>query len=308
MPGILVHAQEAQLNILVDSGTSLIILPEMPGPNASVDARLESSAIDLDVSNIVWSLNGAIQKSGRGEKTFTFTTGSIGSRLLLTATINSPNGVVTKIFDYRVGSVDILWEGAGYVPPFYEGKNLWSKQGFIRFLAVPNLPDNPSTLIYQWSVNGEIVGNSSGTGKNAFILQDSILGLPRTVKVAVLKDQNTKLAEGSITLSASSPYMLVYENNPLYGFLFNKALAGEYQMGDKETTLTAFPLFFSINNRQDTDMGYSWSMNGGVADHNSSVTYRAPDTGGSSNITLRAQSVKNILQTVSANFQIKFGQ
>ena len=134
---LLALAQGAQLNILIDSGTSLLVFPATPGPNEQVTARLESSNIDLDISNITWSLNGKTVKSGQGVKDFAFISGDIGSRVLIVASIDSTRGKITKVYDFTVGSVDLIWEGGGYVPPFYSGRSLWARQGQLRLLAIP---------------------------------------------------------------------------------------------------------------------------------------------------------------------------
>ena len=45
-------------------------------------------------------------------------------------------------------SVDLLWQGETYVPPFYKGKSLWSDQSRITLFAIPQGLGNPANLNY----------------------------------------------------------------------------------------------------------------------------------------------------------------
>ena len=54
-------------------------------------------------------------------------------------------------------SVDLLWQGNGYVPPFYQGRTIWSKQSGVTVLALTQGLGNPSNLYFKWSKNGTSV-------------------------------------------------------------------------------------------------------------------------------------------------------
>jgi hypothetical protein len=298
---------QAQVNIITDSGITLILFPAIPGPNQQVMATLESSTLDLDTSTISWSVNGTIMKKALGEKRFSFSTGALGSRLLVTATINSTNGTFSKSEVINVGSVDLLWQGGGYTAPFYKGKAMWGNQTPLSLLAIPSVGRAASSLIYKWSVNGKVLANSSGVGKNSLTIADSILGLARTVKVDVLRDQDTVLATASLSLTPSSPNVLVYELNPLYGYLFQDEISDTYKMREKEVTFAAFPFFFSTPSRSDANMEYSWRTNSGTAETKSLSTYRAPENAeGSSNVSLTVTNPVKITQSASKKFQVEF--
>ncbi len=298
-------AQGAQVNIVIDSSTSLIISPQVPGPNTTVQARIESSALDLDVSNIIWTLNGAVGGSGVGKRQFSFTTGELGSRLTLTVKIESDRGTFTKSTIIEVGSVDLLWEGEGYTAPFYKGRTLWGKQSGLTFLAIPNV--GGTNLIYRWTLDGKVQGNSSGVGRNSFFISDSIIGLPRSIKIDIMRDQSTVLATASITLSPITPYVHVYEFNPLYGYLFQKELGSTYQMKAREVTFAAFPYFFSPVTRGNQNLGYSWRTNAGALETKSMATYRTPeDTAGYSDVTLRVMNNAKLTQSASKGIRVTF--
>ena len=206
-------------------------------------------------------------------------------------------------------SVDLLWQGETYAPPFYKGKSLWSNQSRITFFAMTNGLGNPANLGYKWTKNGTVLGNINGIGKNTLAFTDSILSRPQTIKVEILSEQKTVLASASVFVIPTPPVLAVYENNPLYGFMFHKEMAGEYKLQEKEVTFTAFPLFFSALNRIDNSVEYEWRTNVGDAENKNSVTYRAPDDAtGASQIQVSASNKEKILQSSNKSFLIEFGK
>lgn len=205
--------------------------------------------------------------------------------------------------------VDILWQGETYVPPFYQGGPLWSNQSRITLFALTQGLGNPTNLNYKWTKNGTVLGNINGMGKNTLAFTDSILSRPQVIRVDIISGQDTVLASASVYVAPEPPTLDVYENNPLYGFMFHKAVDREYKFQDKETTFTAFPLFFSVSDRTDNKIDYEWRTNSGDIETKNSVTYRAPDDAtGASQIQVSASSREQILQSFSKNFLIQFGK
>jgi hypothetical protein len=298
-------AQDARVNVVIDSSTSLSLSPATPGPNTSVQARLQSSALDLDASTITWTINGRTINSGVGLKQFNFTTGDIDARMVLTARIDSDRGTFTKTAIIEVGSVDLLWQGEGYVAPFYKGRTLWGNQTGLTFYAIPSV--SGSNLVYRWTLDGKVQGNSSGVGKNTFFISDSILGLPRAVKIEIVRDQSTVLATASVTISPISPYIHAYEFSPLYGYLFQKEVGSLYAMKEREITFAAFPYFFGPQNRGHQNFGYSWRTDAGALETKSLATYRVPEnTSGFSDIILRVTNNSKLTQFASKGFRVTF--
>lgn len=220
--------------------------------------------------------------------------------LILSFLISSPLVVSAQ-------SVDLLWQGDTYTPPFYAGKSLWSKQTKVTFLAIPNGLGNPKNLNYLWTKNGTVLGNISGVGKNSLSLMDTVFSKPVTIKVEILSSQEETLAEKSVTLTPTSPTILVYENNPLYGFMFHQEVDGTYKMSGEEATFTGFPFFFGEKNRTASNLLYKWRTSNGEAGTNS-VTYRitSGEVGGSS-VSLGLYDSDLIMQSANKSFLIQFG-
>jgi len=212
------------------------------------------------------------------------------------------------IFFIHAQEVDLLWQGDTYVSPFYQGRALWSNQSAITLAAIPRGLGNPAGLIYKWTRNGTVLGNISGIGKNSLSFSDSIISRPQTFKVDILSNDEKVLATASTFIVPISPTLLIYENNPLYGFMFHREINGVRKLQDQEITYTAFPFFYSVFNHTDNSINYEWRTNTGETESTNSVTYRIPDnTSGTSQIQVRAVSVDKILQDSNKSFLVEFG-
>jgi len=204
-------------------------------------------------------------------------------------------------------TVDLLWQGDVYTPPFYEGKSLWSKQARITFVAIPQGLGNPNSLNYKWTKNGTVLGSISGMGKNSLSFNDTIFSKPQTVKVEIVGNDNQPITSATETLVPTSPEVLVYEDNPLYGLMFNHEVGDKYKFNEKETSFSAFPLFFSVSNYTDDNLTYSWQTNSGVKEPARSITFRAPDEStGNSQIGISISNNLEIVQRVSKSFLVEF--
>ncbi len=213
--------------------------------------------------------------------------------------------------------VDILWQGETYVPPFYQGRSLWSNQSKINFVAIAQGLGDPAKLSYRWTKNGTVLGKNNGIGRNTLSFFDTVLSRPQILKVDIIKpnispggyDEYTILASAHITVTPIIPTLLVYENNPLYGFMFHRETSGTFKLKEKEITFSAFPFFFSALNRMDDAINYEWHTNIGEAKTANSVTYRVPDNvAGSSQVSVRASNRDEIMQYTSKNFLLEFGK
>lgn len=200
-------------------------------------------------------------------------------------------------------SVDLLWQGEAFTPPFYEGRTLWSSQSRVTFVAIPQGLGNANFLNYKWTKNGTVLGNISGVGKNTLSFEDSVISRPQTIKVDVIGSDGAVLASNTVSINAQSPSLLVYENSPLYGAMFHREVGQIFPMRESEVTFTAIPFLFSGS------ANYSWRTNSGEVSNTNSVTFRIPEeTSGSSQVSIDADSVNKILQSASRNFLIRFSQ
>ncbi|MHB0978313.1 MAG: hypothetical protein ACYC1K_02860 [Minisyncoccota bacterium] len=311
------HAQmspEQALEQLTQT-VSINMSPEYPGPNSNVNISIESFSTDLDTSKITWSVDGVEKKSGLGVKNFSLQTGASGKPETVSILIEPQIGnSFIKTVVVQPGEVDLLWQGKSYTPPFYKGRSLWSNQGQVILFAVPHTsspdgtPLRPSNLIYRWSKDGTVLGSQSGAGKNSITLTDSVLSLPQTITVEVLSDANTIVGSKSIRLASITPSVLIYEDSPLYGPLFNREVGEKFVLGSQEVSFSAFPLFFSTVSNSAQNISYSWGTNNVSEQPGSKITFRAPSEGsGSSNISLKIDNTLKLLQGTQRSFLVQFG-
>ncbi len=204
-------------------------------------------------------------------------------------------------------SVDILWQGETYAPPFYEGRALWSKQSNIKFVAIPQGLGSAASLNYRWTRNGTVLGNSSGIGKNSIKFKDSLFSKPYTMRVEIVNSSDKVLAESSVSVTAIEPVLLVYEKNPLYGYMFHRQVDKAYKLNKGEVTLSAFPLYAGSTERETPTFSYKWRAGEGVSS-GSSVTYRAPEGAeGYAQVNLSFSDEGRVMREISRDFLIQFG-
>jgi hypothetical protein len=204
--------------------------------------------------------------------------------------------------------VDLIWQGETYTPPFYKGRALWSNESKIMVVAIPHINGvtNTSNLIYRWTKNDVVLGNVSGVGKNSLSFQDTILSKPQTVKIDVFSGENEFLATANTVLTPATVSILVYENNPIYGFLFHREAGGGYSLRESEITFSAFPLFFS-EKRLGSNVEFEWRTNTGSTGDGVSATYRAPEgISGTSQIFLHILDKERMRQDARKNFRVEF--
>lgn len=304
--------------LAVSSGdVSISISPQFPDQNQLVKISLSSYSVNFDVSEIVWTLDGKIQTRGIGKKDFSFTTGKIGTKNNISAVIKTTDGDIEKDLVVAPSSVTLIWEAANsYTPPFYKGKAGFSYQSGARITAIPNITDSSGAkissknLVYKWKKGGEILSDSSGYGKSSLDIPASNLADDISVDVEVSTTDSGRAATKHISIRQDDPQVLIYENNPLYGILFNKAATGDYSMKDQEMSFTAFPYSFNTYSKNSANIKYSWTMNDKSAfssgDKSSIILRREGDAKGQSKIFVGVQNAGRILQNATANFILDF--
>ncbi len=203
-------------------------------------------------------------------------------------------------------SVDIIWQGEVYAPPFYQGKALWSNQSRVTLVAVPQGLGNPANLNYKWIKNGTVLGNINGVGKNSISFVDSIFSKGKTIEVEIISGPKS-VASASVFIKPVAPILAVYENNPLYGFMFHREVGEIYDIRGQEITFAMFPFFVSTLSRADSALNYRWEANGKNTGSSSSATYRIPEnTSGSSNISASFSNTEEITQRAGKSFLVQF--
>ncbi len=296
-------------------GIDISSSPANPAPGSNVTVSLDSFSTNLSGASISWSVNGKTMTSGVGMESITVQAPITGKTLQVMATIVTVEGAnIQKLISVTSGSVDIVWETSGYVPPLYEGKTPYAYQNTVTFIAMPQLVDgsgnpiNPKNLIYQWKKNTFVLGSQSGYGKQRLTVTGSVIAEPLTIDVTVSSADGSAHAEAQIKLQPGSPSILFYQDDPLYGVLYNSAITGTLRLIHNQTKVIAAPYGFDVAAQ---GLVYNWSINGAAQSNlsgsRSAVLGVNGGQQGSSNIDLSLQNTGNdILQGAESSFTAIF--
>jgi hypothetical protein len=293
------------------------VSPEIPKPGDEVTITTELYGdIDLNTILVTWKVNGVVQLKGVGKKSFTFTMGNTGKTTTVdfeAAPTNAP--AIMKTFSFAPVDVDILWQANTYTPPFYKGKALFTPEANVTFIALPNIiiggkRVDPSDIVYNWKVDRTVDGENSGFGKSSYDYTGSIILKPVLIQAEVYAAaNNTFKGLNGFTLANVFPQALIYEDSPVYGILFNKALQNQYTIKDDEVQLEVTPYFFSADGKNQ-DVTYKWDLNNSPLDipsfQNSAIFRRKDDKRGSANIFLTIGNPSKILQQAVASLGLIF--
>ena len=304
---VLVYKTSSVLAQVRDTDIVLNITPENPGPNQDVNATLNSYAINLDKTNISWSLNNQERMTGIGKKSFFFKTGNSGLSIILSITIETIDGQsISKTMTITGASVDLLWEAYdAYTPPFYKGKTLVLSQGQFKVVAIPNLINQnekviPSNLSYVWTQDGTKKLDSSGWGKNFFVFQNSYLDKENVVEVIASNISGSSNASGKIILRTTNPKILFYENDPSLGVKWENALNNGFIINKNGTIIVAEPYFFSPKNIASSELSFDWFLGGQKTEtpDPKNILSIKPDTGQSG-----VSTIKTVINNINTLFQ-----
>lgn len=291
--------------------------PVNPGPGDRISVTVKDVVGNLDEKEIIWTLNGKIEKRGIGEKNFEFDLGPLGS----VSTVKVTTNVLSKTIQIRPTEVDIIWESDGYAPPFYKGKVLRVYQSGLRLVAIPNFISSAGDLIdrtrlvYNWRNSGVLNAPGSGYAKSLLIYPGSTITRPLKMAVEVSSIDGTHKGGEEIVVEATEPLVFLYEDHPLYGTQYNKSLNDAVlELQDREVRVAAVPLYFSTANKADEKLKYSWNINGFAALNKSfrdSVVLRregdlSAQTSNQSNVRLQLDNQEEFMQSYIANFRVKF--
>lgn len=309
------HSTFAQIPKEID-GVSIDTSIDSPKPGQNVEVYVESFNFDLNSSSIVWMVNGKVQNQGVGVTKTTVTAPKIGSKMTVSAAIKSPDGrEIQKIVTIKTGYTDIVWESSGYTPPFFQGKLPFSYQNSVKLIAMPHLSADgvneidPKTLVYSWKRGGKYIENGQGYGKQSVVIAPDDLPKTLDITVDISNRDQTEHTSGTITLEPSEPNLSFYEEDSLYGVLFNKTLSGTVPLKNTEMKVLAIPYGFNLIGK---DISYAWYINGLEQSNlfkNRSITIKTRgDTDGRSNINLEIRNLDDILQGAREEFEVYFSK
>lgn len=302
------------LTALAAGPINIRTIPAFPGPETFTTVRVESFIVDIKGSRLIWLLNDAPVQDGIGATEYKFTTGGLGSESIFEVLISTPDGKNFKeTLRIYPAAIDLLWEADTYTPPFYKGKALPTHRSSIKVMALPQFGSekiSTQTAHYQWTLN-----QSTGAGKGTGISSVSVEASPQGGAVSITAEvtSNDGLHKGARTMQipSVSPEVVFYEDSPIYGIRWERALLGIVSTPDPEYRVHGTPFFFAKTDRDYGNLVYQWYVNNqplrmspGV---NEDITVLRGDAPSAQHkVLLRAQNNKRPTQKGAQAFDIRF--
>ncbi len=302
---------------LREQTVDLIVTPDTPKANSIATFEVKSYAVDLNRSTISWGVNGVNKLIGMGERKFTATMGPNGKTTTITAKITDVDGnTLTKEISITPEDIVLYWQALdSYTPIFYKGKALPTYESTVRVVAYPDFSQGgskikPNNLIYTWYRNGVIAEDASGYGKNYITFKMDYTNPQEVIKVVATDINHSLSSENSITITPTDPMVVLYEDAPLTGINYTRALASQVSLLGSEATVIAEPFFFSAKSRNDIRLAYNWFLNNDLVENqtNPAITIRkATNNGGNSIISVQVNNGSTILQSKTRDLTVTFG-
>lgn len=298
------------------SPLTMEMFPQYARPGEYVEFSLVSSTIALATATVTWTVNGTRVFSGASATKYVYKIPESTDPFVVVADVYTrTNQYFTTRISVQPSSLTLLHEGATYVPPLYAGRPTLSPEASLSVQAIPYVVENgielqPDDLYFKWTVNGKFVSELSGLGRSSAVVANNGYLRPLDIIVEASSDNGT-VAGDRIKVSVENPWVVFYENDPLLGIRYDKAL-GTYVLKNEEVTVIAEPYHMSAKKRNDTTLEYSWGINQQRQAETTapSITLRPQSDarGGISTIGVYIQNTVLELQNVANAFRIDLSQ
>lgn len=273
-----VHSASAQFS----GGTeplTISISPESPRPYDEITITPRSTLLNLPASTITISVNGVVIEEGSGGRSVSYKLGGAGKETVITITAVSDGETYVKEKRFIPADVALVVEPVTDTPPFYTGAALVAPEGRVRIIAMADLRSktgqrvSPENLSYTWKLGERTLTEHSGIGRSVLLANAAPRYRDARISVIVSTTDNAIRGTANTTISAQSPELLIYRDDPLLGPDFAHALSGTWLMKSEEETFRAGTFHFA------SEPIISWKLNGSAAQGGSILTVRAPEEG-----------------------------
>jgi len=287
---------------------TVTVSPQYPQPFSTATLTFTSSSVDLANATLSVKEGASTVYTGNAGPVG-IALGAPGKPVRLSVTATSDGTPYTQTVTIVPQDVALVAEPQSSAPPLYVGKPLVPQGGSTRVVAAANLrtpagaPLDPRALSYAWTVDDTELSAASGIGKDALVVASPLEYRASTVSVVVSSQDGAEIGGDSLTLMPEDPLVRVYENDPLRGIRFDRALSGTYAIANSESSLYAAAYSFP------TDQGgpsVRWFLGGSLAQTGPLVTLRPTGSGtGSATLSVSAESADGT--SASSGLSLTFG-
>ena len=223
------------------TGLTLIADPSYPAPHTETIISIDDYSINTVGSTISWFINNVEQTKNKNERSIKVTTGNLGKNTTVRVALSRAGSpVLTTSLSLTPSQVDIILESTTYVPRFYKGRALPTRDSMMRATAVVHdgtaTPD--SSYVYQWSLDSTVLMGGQTKGKRTIDIQ-----MPHyddlDLFVEVYKPTGELIGRGAVLLLAVEPELHFYESSPLRG-LSERELFSPFSLIGEEACHTPY--------------------------------------------------------------------
>lgn len=244
---------------------SIDVTPQYPGAGETVELTLSSTLYDLGESVIIWRADDRVIAEGEGLTSVSVTAGERGVSTTIRAEI--AGGIAASSVTITPTVVELLWEADSYTPPLYKGRALPSAGTSVRLLAVPRFTRAggaaipASEIVFTWKRNGGTLASASGRGRSSALLDAPYLFGADTISVEAVTRDGTIAGQASVRIPSIEPLLTLYEEHPVFGRQYYKALGPSTFVAESEMSFSAVPYFAEARSVRDPGLVYEWRVN-----------------------------------------------
>ncbi|MBI2023259.1 hypothetical protein HYT01_01700 [Candidatus Giovannonibacteria bacterium] len=302
----------ASAQVVPDDAIVFNTTPQYPKPGENVTVSVNSYIFDISRAEFVWTVNSKKVAAGGGITSVNLKAGSAGSTAVVKVSASLNNEVYEGNTVIYVTDVDLVVNANTYAPNFYRGSKLITPGSTIDIFAVPFLYFdgtrlNPTTLSYEWTLNGTRMGNQSGKGRDKLSLDIADVNGYYDIELKVSSPQKTVIAAKRISFQTQAPKILFYKTDTLLGRK-PVALQNLNEFAGNTFTIAAEPYFFDL--RFVSKLLTRWSSNGQTINKKDSTKpfelelAAPPDTESLTPFNFEAQKPNSLFQQAEAFLNI----
>jgi hypothetical protein len=298
------HAQQ----LVSTDPITISISPDFPAPYQNFSITPTSDLIDLGSSMVTISVNGAVVEKGSGEITGYASAGAPGSKTTIVVSVTNNGRSYQKTLVVRPADVALIVEPVSTTHPFYQGGSLLASQGSLRLVAIPDFRTAagaiipPASLVYTWRLGNQVLESSSGIGHSTVTATAPVRYRDATITLTVATQDSSIVAQASSAIAPIDPLMRIYQNDPLLGPLYDRALSGTLSMASTEQTFRMVPYYFAA------DPQLAWTVNSAASGADKDITVRSNGNGQGTALLTAAAALPSVFQSATAGLSVQFGQ
>lgn len=302
---------------LLPNPVTISTIPDSPKPGEVFTIKANSLSVDLDKSDISWSINGNNAAKAFGQKEIQTTMPYGNQAILIEVSIRSVSGetfYTKKTFSPK--RLILVVEAAdSYVPYWYGGKAEVAKGGSAKIYAYTEIYSGnrklrPSELVYKWSVRDEPAQSQSGPGRDTLMYRmldeygDSI-----PVSVSVSPIENSEEISETTNINTYNPEVLMYLGDENGDQISKTTLKNGAALSSKTFSIISEPFFFSTDYSKTKNIEYVWEVNGNTqSDSSNGVRFfkLSEGTTGAVTIESKIKHISRIFQEASSRIRLNF--